>query len=117
MARDPDIWPNPLAFIPERFDVETTAEKTNPYAYIPFSAGQPRPTFNERNRVLLLAFVSGSRNCIGQKFAMLEIKSTISKILRHYKVGLENNFEPQDALELVIKSKNGVMITLDQRIY
>lgn len=40
MARDPEIFKNPLDFIPERFDVETTAEKTNPYAYIPFSAGE-----------------------------------------------------------------------------
>lgn len=40
MARDPEIFENPLEFIPERFDVETTAEKTNPYAYIPFSAGE-----------------------------------------------------------------------------
>lgn len=39
MARDPKIWANPLKFIPERYEVETTAEKTNPYSYIPFSAG------------------------------------------------------------------------------
>lgn len=39
MARDPEIWEDPLKFIPERYEVETTAEKTNPYSYIPFSAG------------------------------------------------------------------------------
>lgn len=97
MGRDPDLFKLPLKFIPERFDVETTAEKVNPYAYIPFSAG--------------------SRNCIGQKFAMLEVKSTISKILRHYQVSLQDGFEPQDSLELVIKSINGVMIKLEQRAY
>lgn len=46
MGRDPDLFKDPLEFIPERFDVETTAEKVNPYGYIPFSAG--------------------SRNCIGK---------------------------------------------------
>lgn len=97
MSRDPEIWKDPLKFIPERFDVETTAEKMNPYAYIPFSAG--------------------SRNCIGQKFAMLEIKSTVSKVLRHYHLSIEDGFEPQEALELVIKSQNGVMIKLDKRVY
>jgi cytochrome P450 family 4 len=40
MARDPKIFEKPLEFIPERFNVETTAEKINPYAYIPFSAGE-----------------------------------------------------------------------------
>lgn len=39
MARDPDVFKDPLEFIPERFDVETTAERVNPYGYIPFSAG------------------------------------------------------------------------------
>ena len=61
--------------------------------------------------------ISGSRNCIGQKFAMLEMKSTISKILRHYHVSLSDGFEPQDALELVIKSMNGVMIKIEKREY
>lgn len=117
MARDPDIWEDPLAFIPERFDVETTAEKTNPYAYIPFSAGKDLRSFNELDRFLQSLIVSGSRNCIGQKFAMLEIKSTISKILRNFRVNLASNFEPEDSLELVIKSRNGVMIKLDKRVY
>lgn len=40
MGRDPKIFPDPLAFVPERFDVETTADKVNPYAYVPFSAGE-----------------------------------------------------------------------------
>lgn len=39
MGRDPEIFANPLEFIPERFDVETTADKVSPFAYIPFSAG------------------------------------------------------------------------------
>lgn len=46
MGRDPKIWSNPEQFIPERFDVETSSEKSNPFSYIPFSAG--------------------SRNCIGK---------------------------------------------------
>lgn len=40
MGRDPDIFHDPLSFKPERFDAETTTEKINPYAYIPFSAGE-----------------------------------------------------------------------------
>lgn len=117
MARDPDIFENPLEFIPERFDVETTADKMNPYAYIPFSAGKQNRLTPSSPSVHENRFILGSRNCIGQKFAMLELKSTISKILRHYQVGLAIDFEPQDALELVIKSLNGVMIKISKREY
>lgn len=38
-ARDPTVWREPEKFIPERFSMETDNEKSNPFAYIPFSAG------------------------------------------------------------------------------
>ena len=40
MGRDAEIFPDPLEFVPERFAVETTVEKLNPFAYVPFSAGK-----------------------------------------------------------------------------
>lgn len=113
MARDPEIFDDPLEFKPERFDVERTVEKMNPYAYIPFSAGKSSClNFEEINFNSIL----GSRNCIGQKFAMLEIKSTISKVLRNFQLSTENCSEPQDSLEIIIKSKNGVMIKIEPRL-
>lgn len=39
MGRNSELFADPLEFKPERFDVETTAEKVNPFAYVPFSAG------------------------------------------------------------------------------
>ncbi|KAG5667087.1 hypothetical protein PVAND_015086 [Polypedilum vanderplanki] len=58
MARDPTLWENPFEFIPERFESDN---QYHPYLNVPFSAGP--------------------RNCIGQKFAMLEMKSTITHML------------------------------------
>jgi cytochrome P450 family 4 len=39
MGRDAKLFMDPLEFKPERFDVEKTSEKVNPFAYVPFSAG------------------------------------------------------------------------------
>ncbi|XP_039502126.1 cytochrome P450 4e3 [Drosophila santomea] len=56
------IFKDPHHFRPERFE----EEKPAPFEYLPFSAGP--------------------RNCIGQKFALLELKTVISKVVRSFKV-------------------------------
>lgn len=99
MGRDPELYPNPFEFKPERFDVETDAGKTNPYAYIPFSAGP--------------------RNCIGQKFALNEMKSICSKMLRHYELFLGDQSKKELTLiaELILRPDDGIFLHLKPRIY
>ncbi|XP_050429934.1 cytochrome P450 4V2-like [Adelges cooleyi] len=62
--RDDELYPDPEAFKPKRFLDEENKTKFL-FGYLPFSAGQ--------------------RNCIGQKFAMQQIKIIISTIIRQLK--------------------------------
>ncbi|XP_050306003.1 cytochrome P450 4d2-like [Anthonomus grandis grandis] len=91
MNRDPDFHNDPDKFNPDRF--LSTDKKA--YSFLPFSAGP--------------------RNCIGQKYAMLELKSMLAKILMNFEIlPSEVPHEPDFTVEIVYKSKNGVYVKLKE---
>lgn len=95
VCRDPDYFSRPNDFLPERF-AAVNGEKINPYAFLPFSAGP--------------------RNCMGQKFAMLEMKSIVSCLLRHYEL-LPMGPDVVRIINLVMSSATGIHIGLKLREY
>ncbi|XP_065365615.1 probable cytochrome P450 4d14 [Calliphora vicina] len=93
VGRDPDYFSRPNDFLPERF-ASVNGEKINPYTFLPFSAGP--------------------RNCMGQKFAMLEMKSIVSCILRHYEL-LPLGPDVVRIISMVMNSATGINIGLKLR--
>ncbi|KAJ6634247.1 Cytochrome P450 4d1 [Pseudolycoriella hygida] len=96
MGINPHIWDEPRSFKPERFESHNVTN-LSPFAYLPFSAGP--------------------RNCIGQKYAMLEMKSLISKMLMNFEISLESGFQLKVKPEIVLKPSSGIKLRLKERLY
>ena len=93
LHRNPEYWPNPDIFDPERFN------PNNEHSY---------PTF------AFLPFGEGPRNCIGKRLALLEAKMTLVAILKelHFKRTADTEVPLELSVGRTISPKNGVKLSI-----
>uniref|UniRef100_A0A672GC50 Thromboxane-A synthase n=1 Tax=Salarias fasciatus TaxID=181472 RepID=A0A672GC50_SALFA len=96
LHHDPEHWPEPDKFIPERFTPEAKASR-HPFVYLPFGAGP--------------------RNCVGMRLAQLEIRIALMHLFHRFSVVACS--ETKVPLELkstnTLGPKNGIFVKIEKR--
>ncbi|KAK6753255.1 hypothetical protein RB195_012695 [Necator americanus] len=93
--RDPKYFSRPRDFYPDHFDIDECSRRSS-YAFIPWSAGP--------------------RNCIGQKFAVLEEKVMLARLVRRYRFRATMTFEQNRGLpELILRPSQGIPLIIERR--
>nr|WDY85983.1 cytochrome P450 6HX3 [Pagiophloeus tsushimanus] len=90
LHRDPELFPNPNKYDPERF---SPANKQNiaPYTYLPFG--------------------DGPRNCVGLRFGIMQVTSGLVRILSNYKI------EPSPKLPYPLNIKPGKFLLETEEVH
>jgi len=93
LQHDPQLWgPDVHKFNPERFANGVLGACKVPQAYIPFGIG--------------------SRVCVGQHLAMIELKVVLSLILMKFHFSLSPSYLHKPAFRLVIEPGQGVVLQM-----
>lgn len=98
IQRDPEYWPNPNQFDPERFSKEEKAKRPH-IAYMPFGEGQ--------------------RICVGKRFGLLQTKIGLITTVRNYEITLnEKTTTPFKFVhsELILRKSGDIWVNL-KKIY
>lgn len=93
LHHDPDLWPQPERFDPERFS-DRNKQEHMPYSYLPFGGGP--------------------RLCIGNQFAMLEMILALAYVVRHYDFRLAGP-EPEMQPLVTLRPKDGLWMEISAR--
>ncbi|KAL3066708.1 hypothetical protein OYC64_016618 [Pagothenia borchgrevinki] len=96
LHRDPDLWPEPEEFKPERFSKENKGN-IDPYTYMPFGAGP--------------------RNCIGMRFALVMMRLALVEILQRYSFSVckETEIPLEMDIQGLLMPKRPIQLKLEAR--
>ena len=90
--RHPDIWEEPDEYNPLRFHPSQEKER-HPYAFMAFSAGY--------------------RNCIGQNFALNELKVVISSLIKRFRFAVDESHKVILEQHIFLVAKNDTKLSLE----
>ncbi|XP_017389148.2 cytochrome P450 3A5 isoform X1 [Cebus imitator] len=97
---DPKYWTEPKEFRPERFS-KKNKDSIDPYIYTPFG--------------------TGPRNCIGMRFALMNMKLALIRVLQNFsfkpcketqiplKLGVQGLLQPEKPIILKVESRDGTL--------
>ncbi|GMH28086.1 hypothetical protein Nepgr_029929 [Nepenthes gracilis] len=94
--RDPNLWPDPERFDPERFAVKPADMKGTDFVYLPFGTGR--------------------RMCPGMSFGLANVDLPLAVLLFHFDWTLSDGSSPEDldmaeVLGTVVRRKNDLLLT------
>ena len=93
LHQNPDLWGfDAHKFNPERFADGVTKACKSPKAYMPFGAG--------------------SRICVGQHLAMMELKVFLSMILSKFSFSLSPAYQHSPVYNIVIEPEHGIILQM-----
>jgi cytochrome P450 len=90
----PTLWTEPARFDPERFDATRQEDRRHPFAWAPFGGG--------------------AHMCIGQHFAMLQVKAIMHQLLLRYRFSTAPDYEMPYQMVPIAKPRDGLPIELER---
>lgn len=86
------MWPDSKVYNPYRFDPDNPQQRS-PLAFVPFSAGP--------------------RNCIGQSFAMAEMRVVLALTLLRFRLSVDRTHKVRRKPELILRSESGIWLNVE----
>jgi cytochrome P450 len=90
----PAVWENPEAFDPERFNPENTARRSR-FAFYPFGGGQ--------------------RQCIGSRYALMQMQVVIALVVQQFRLHLRPGHPVEFSTLNTLHPKDGIRMTLHKK--